>query len=153
MPEALGHLLGHGRRWPWHLFTLLWLVPILLTLEWLYELEPGKGPQGGEAIVLFLLTAVMGLLFCTVVNAFRLYGTRAPVGALGWLRRSVAVFGGVLAALVLFWKMLDKGTSMVTADGFDAMGWAGAIAVLAVLFLFNVVALVRCCAHADLERT
>jgi len=145
----VGHLLGHGRRRLWHLFTLLWLVPVGLSLKWLFDLEPGKGPQGGEAIVLFLLLAVLGIAFCTVVNAFRFFGGRPRTGAMGWIRRVVVVFGAVLAALVLFWEMLDKATSMVTADGFDPVGWAGVIAVLVAMFAFNVWALVHCCARAD----
>ena len=149
MPHALSHVLGHGWRRPWHVFTLAWLVPVGVTLKWLYELEPGKGPQGGEAIVLLLLMAVSGLAFCTVVNAFRILQAGGDTGLLGWLKRMVVVFGGVLAALVTFWVMLERGTSMVTADGFDPVGWAGALAVLAAMFAFNVWALVRCCARAD----
>jgi hypothetical protein len=45
--------------------------------------------------------------------------------------------------------MLDKATSMVTADGFDPVGWAGVFAVVVGFFLFNAWALVRCCARAD----
>jgi hypothetical protein len=149
MPDVIGHLVGHGRRRPWHIFTLLWLVPVGITLRWLRRMEPGAGPQGGEAIVLFLLLAVMGIAFCTVVNAFRLYRGRPRTGPVGWLRRVIVVFGSVLAALILFWEMLDKATSMVTADGDDPIGWAGVFGVLTAMFAFNAWALVHCCTRAD----
>jgi hypothetical protein len=153
MREAAGHLLGHGRRRPWHLFTLLWIVPVTLALKALLGIVPGAGPQGGEAIVLFLLLAVLGLACCTVVNALRLFASGRHTGILGWIGRTVLAFGGVLFALVTFWIMLEKGTSMVTADGFDRAGWAGALAVLAAMFAFNGWALVRCCARADARTT
>jgi hypothetical protein len=149
MTEAVGHLLGHGRRRPWHLFTLLWIVPVALAIKWTLDLEPGKGPQGGEAIVLFLLVAMLGIAGCAVVNALRLYRGAPRTGAIGWLRRLIVVLGAVLAGLVAFWMMLDKATSMVTADGFDPVGWAGVFAVVAGFFLFNAWALVRSCARAD----
>jgi hypothetical protein len=145
----MGHLLGHGGRRVWHLFTLAWAIPMGVTLKWLYDLEPGKGPQGGEAIVLLLLVAVAGLAFCTVVNALRLWATGAAVSRIGWLRRLLVVLAGVLAALVAFWLLLDKATSMVTADGFDPVGWAGVVLLLAGMLAFNGWALVRSCAHAD----
>ena len=150
MPEAIGHLLGHGRlRRLWHLFTLLWVVPLAASIKWTWDLEPGKGPQGGEAIMLLLLFAMFGLAGCAVINALRLYRIAQPTGPFGWLRRLLLVFGGVLAGLVAFWMMLDKATSMVTADGFDAVGWAGVFAVVAAFVGFNAWALVRCCARSD----
>ena len=150
MPETIGHLLGHGRRRRlWHLFTLLWIVPLVASIKWTWELEAGKGPQGGEAIMLFLLFAMLGLAGCAVVNALRLYHRAERAGPLGWLRRLLLVFGGVLAGLVAFWMMLDKATSMVTADGFDPVGWAGVFAVVATFVFFNAWALVRCCARSD----
>lgn len=153
MREVAGHLLGHGRRRLWHLFTLLWIVPVALTIRSLLEVVPGAGPQGGEALVLFLLLAVLGLAFCTVVNALRLYASGRRTGVVGWIGRTLITLGWVLCALVIFWTMLEKGTSMVTADGFDPAGWAGALAVLAALFAFNAWALVRCCARADARTT
>lgn len=134
-------MVGRRRRWLWPLFTFAWFVPIAVTCKWMLEMVPGAGPQGGEAIVLFFIMAVLGLSFCTVVNGFLRYRGR-PAGGVGQhLRRIVGVLGGVLAALVLLLMLLDKATSMVTADGFDLAGWIGVAAVLLAFGLFNAWAL------------
>ena len=136
-------MVGRRRRrgWLWPLFTFAWFVPIYLTCKWMIETEPGAGPQGGEAIVLFFIMAVLGLSFCTVVNGFLRYRDRPASGVGQHLRRIVGIFGGVLAGLVLLFRMLDKATSMVTADGFDLAGWVGVGAVLVGFAVFNVWAL------------
>ena len=134
-------MVGRWRRWLWPLFTFAWFVPIAVTCKWMLEMVPGAGPQGGEAIVLFFLMAVLGLSFCTVVNGVLRYRGRPASGVGQQLRRIVGILGGVLAGLVLLLILLDKATSMVTADGFDLTGWIGVAAVLLAFGLFNVWAL------------
>jgi hypothetical protein len=136
------------RRWIWPLITFGWLVPIYLTSKWMIVTEAGTGPKGGEAVVLLFIMATMGLSFCTLVNGFLRYRGRPAAGVAQHVGRALGLFGGVVTGLVILFIMLDKATSMVTADGFDLVGWMGVGAVLLAFVLFNLMALRQ---HAQAE--
>jgi hypothetical protein len=136
-------LLGRGGWRAWHFFTLAWIVPLALSVRAALAMTPGAGPQGGEAVFLLMFLGVLGLAFCSVVNATLWLATRGRVGVLGRIRRFALVSLATVAGLALWFRLLVHATAPDGTDGFDAAAWAGVIALLAGAFAFNLWALVR----------
>jgi hypothetical protein len=86
---------------------------------------------------------VLGLACCSVVNATLWLASRGPVGTAGKVRRFALLALATVAGLALWFALLVRATAPDGTDGYDAVAWAGVIALLAGAFAFNLWALVR----------
>jgi hypothetical protein len=67
----------------WSALHLLPLPAIWALRSWFRELQPGAGPQGGEAIFLFVVMLAMGATLIAWIDAIVVLGT---AGIPGWRR-------------------------------------------------------------------
>ena len=127
----------------WHLLMWLWAGLFWLTGSWLYGVVPGAGPQGGEAMLAFLLLGVLGLTFFSSVNA-ALYASTLPGP---WLRRHLrtTVLAAAASLFVLSPAVVFAGGAI--ADGETPAAKWGAVAAYVALLLawyaLNLIALGR----------
>ena len=136
-------LFGGGWWVPWHLLMFLWAGVFWLTGSWLFDFVPGGGPQGGEAMLAFLLLGVMGMTCLSTVNAL-VYGA-ALSGS--WLRRFVgtpAIAAGA-CVLALSPAVVLAGSGVAQAET-RAGKWIAVVVYVALLagwYALNLVALAR----------
>jgi hypothetical protein len=86
MRAALVFVFGSGWWVPWHVAILLLVgVPSAFLLHWMWHMEPGAGPQGGEAALAALLLALLALLIAALVSGLLWARAMPSPGARGYL--------------------------------------------------------------------
>jgi hypothetical protein len=134
---AIKFVFGSGWWIAWHAVLLLSLVPLWITLDWMRTMQPGKGPQGGEAVFLFLLLVLMILMGMSFVNGLMWAG----IQPWSWVQRYLLVPLGLIVAWVfVFWAifaMTDMTTGIDVPPRTRLLTWWGLVASFAVLYLAN----------------
>lgn len=141
MMSVLKFFFGSGWWIAWHAVLLISLVPLWAVMDWMRTMEPGKGPQGGEAIVLFLLLVVMVLIGVSLVNGLMWAGTQPWT----WVQRYVLfpfclIVGWGFALWLIFWLANESSLAETSPTARVAMWW-GLVASFAVIYLGNLCAM------------
>ena len=113
MRGLLRFLFGSGWSVTWHLFLYCWLLPFWAVASWMFDMVPGAGPQGGEAVLALLLFAVLGMTAVTLINA-RLYGATLSGS---WRRRYLLSAAAAFAACLF---LFGPGTITFASEIADA---------------------------------
>jgi hypothetical protein len=141
MMSAVKFVFGSGWWIAWHAVLLVSLVPLWVVMDWMRTMQPGKGPQGGEAIFIFLLLVVMILIGASLVNGLMWAGLQPW----SWAKRYLLFPLGLIAAWIVAGWLIFALTDTVT--GVDAtaqtrtLTWWGLIATFAVVYVANLAAL------------
>lgn len=143
MRGILTFLFGTGWWTLWHLALLAWLVPSGLLLAYFKGFKPGKGPQGGEVMLMLLIFVVTVLVTISLVDAL-LWARSLPVPGIGKYGKAAAIWlaGSIVWIVLIFW-FVELATSL---SGSAALRGAGVIALgvtFAALFALNLAALSR----------
>jgi hypothetical protein len=110
MKSATVFLFGSGWSTLWHAIHYLLLLPIWGFYAYCRDFKLGAGPQGGEAIFLFMFLYGIAVVGISVINAIVVVSK----GNLVWWRRfllwpgALLVFPGV--AMFIGFAMLDAAT-------------------------------------------
>ncbi len=114
--------------------VLATLLPLAVLTRWTLALEPGKGPQGGEAIFLGWLVVALWLTGTSVAAAVRL-AAHAP----GFVRLAVAPVAALVASALFFWLVFallnDATLAGVPAAKAHGQTWLAALLVGALVLL------------------
>jgi hypothetical protein len=137
MMSAIKFVFGSGWWIAWHAVLLVSLVLLWFVMDWMRTVQPGKGPQGGEAVFIFLLLVLMILIGVSFVNGLMWAGAQPW----SWAKRYLLFPLGLIVAWFLAGWLIFALTD--TATGVDATAqtrnftWWGLIATFAVLYLAN----------------
>lgn len=131
MGASLRFLFGGGWWTPWYALHWLMLLPIWGFYAYFRDFKPGAGPQGGEAIMLFMFLYAMVVLGIGVVNALVVL----VAGSGPWWQRFVLLplllFCVPVVAFFLGFAMVDA----VSDPDFTEAGWWNIAVTLPVLVL------------------
>jgi hypothetical protein len=143
MSESLRFFLGHGWWVLWHLFLLGLLLPLAAVLGWLFRMQPGSGPQGGDVAFLLVVTVTVGLTAASLVNTL-LFAAALPMPGLLRFVKALAIWlVGWPAVLYLLWRLTDA-ASKAGAGTAARTGWLVLLSlVLGTVYWLNLAALAR----------
>ena len=131
MRSVATFLFGSGWSTLWHACHYVLLLPIWGFYAYFRDFEPGAGPQGGEAIFLFMVMFGLVVIGVSIVNAVLVMTS----GEIAWWLRFVlmplALFLFPLVALFLGFAMADASAE----PHFDATGKARIAVTLPALVL------------------
>ncbi len=137
MMTALKFVFGSGWWIAWHALLLVSLVPLWYVLDWMRTMQPGKGPQGGEAIFLLLVLVLVILIGVSFVNGLLWAGTQPW----SWARRYVLFPLGMIvawiAAIWLIFALTGTATDVDVAPQTRSLTWWGLVASFSALYLAN----------------
>ena len=139
----LRFLCGRGWQVLWYLVMYLWAGLFWLVASGLFGLVPGAGPQGGEAMFVFLLFGVVGMTFFSTVNAFLYVGARSVSGPRRFI--GVPALAAAVSAFLLSPAVIFAGGAIGDAESQDGKCATTAVyaAVLLVWYGLNLLALQR----------
>ena len=134
-------LLGGGWWTVWYLYLHVWWLGIG-WLAWYFSwVEPGAGPQGGEAAAALLLLVILGLTFATGIDAL-LYGSTRE-GSWAWRYLAIPALAlvawGVLLAIALW--LANTATLVGVSLVSRRLAITGLVAILALVEAANLYAL------------
>jgi hypothetical protein len=137
MMSAVKFVFGSGWGIAWHAVLLVSLFPLWVTLDWMRTVQPGKGPQGGEGAMLFLLLVLMILIGVSFVNGLMWAGLQPW----SWAKRYLLFPLGLIVAWffagwLVFW-LTETATGIDVTAQARLLSWWGLIATFAVLYLAN----------------
>ena len=137
MTSALKFVFGSGWGIAWNAVLLLSLLPLYAVMDWLRTMQPGKGPQGGEAVMLLLFLVIMIVVGVSFVNGLMW----AHLQPWSWATRyllfplALIVAGGVLLWLI-FW-LTNTASLADEPPQTRALCWWGLVAAYAVIYVGN----------------
>jgi hypothetical protein len=140
--SAIRFALGYGWWILWHLFLLSLLLPLAGLFGWLIKVQPGAGPQGGDAAFLLLVWVLGGLSLTTLVNVL-LYAATLPGD---WVRFPKAAAVGLIAwsvTLFLLWKLANAASRAAPGSTPRSLWMLCLALVFGTVFWFNLSALAR----------
>lgn len=118
MGARLKLLFGGGWWTPWYALHWLMLLPIWGFYTYFRDFKPGAGPQGGEAIFLFMVMYGMVIVGMSIVNLVLVMSSSDLAWWLRYILVPLALFAFPLVALFLGFAMADASTE----PHFDATG-------------------------------
>lgn len=132
---------GSGRWIAWHAVLLVSLVPLWVVMDWMRAMQPGKGPQGGEAIFLFLLLVLMILFGVSFVNGLIWAGAQQWNWAKRYLLLPLGLIGAWLFVGWLIFALTETVTGLEATAPMRTRAWWGLIATFAGLYVANLAAM------------
>jgi hypothetical protein len=137
MMSVLKFVFGSGWWIAWHAVLLVSLIPLWFIMDWMRTMQPGKGPQGGEAVFIFLLLVLMILIGVSFVNGLMWAGLQPW----SWAKRYLLFPLGLIVAWAfanwLIFALTNATTGVDIAPATRTLTWWGLIASFAVIYLAN----------------
>jgi hypothetical protein len=137
MTPAFKFVFGAGWGMAWNAVLLLSLAPLYVVMDWLRTMQPGKGPQGGEVVFLFLFLALMIIVGVSFVNGLMWAHLQPWPWAVRYLLVPLAL---IVAWSLLLWLIFWLANTASLADETPqtrAACWWGLVATFAVVYLAN----------------
>lgn len=113
---------------------LVLALPLFWFADWFARFQPGKGPQGGEAVFVLMLIHMLAYLIATMISAaIQARHARGSLAQRCLLRPALMVAAWIVACAVILFAS-DIGT---TIDATPAIRWsAAALAAAALLLIY-----------------
>jgi hypothetical protein len=131
MKPVASFLFGSGWGTIWYACHYALLLPIWGFYTYFRDFKPGAGPQGGEAIFLFMVMYGMVIVGMSIVNAVLVMSSSDLAWWLRYIVLPLALFLFPLVALFLGFAMADASTE----PHFDTTGKARVAIALPILIV------------------